>query len=316
MVSAAVGVNNKVPCGIAAPQELLQNGFDMDALARFAMRADVLGYDGLWVSEEILGGATALDPIGLLAYLAGHTAQIRLGVAVLVLSRHNPILLAKSLASLDYMSQGRLDVGIGLGHTGVEHLFGYSGERRVARFNEAVAVMKALWHEESANFAGEFWSLQGQRMWPKPVQRPHPPIWYGARAPAALKRAVAQGDAFIGAGSASTAQFAAQCDLIREHLAEAGRSAARFTISKRVFLAVDRKVERAERRLRGYFGLHYGNPDLASEVSVWGDRDHCLGQLQSIVQAGATHLVLHPVYNEFEHLDLLVEEIMPHLRRA
>lgn len=302
-----------IPCGIALPQDLLKAPTDMARVREFVVRADQLAYDSLWVTEEVLGGAPALDALTTLAYVAAATERVRLGVAVLVLSRHNPILLAKSLASLDFVSNGRLDVGVGLGHEGIETLFGYSGERRVLRFNEALAVMKALWTQPSASFDGAFWSFTEQKLWPKPVQQPHPPIWFGARSPAAVQRAARHGDAFVGAGAATTAQFAAQVALLREALAAAGRAPAPFPISKRVFIACDHKVERAERRMRGWFGVHYGNPDLADAVAVWGDRDRCVAQLQAIVDAGATHLLLNPVYNEFEHLEILATEVVPRL---
>ena len=134
-----------IPCGIAIPQDLLKEPADMARVREFVVRADQLAYDSLWMTEEVLGGAPALDAISTLAYAAAATQRVRLGVAVLVLARHNPILLAKSLASLDFMSNGRLNVGVGLGQEGIERVLGYSGERRLLRFNESLAVMKALW---------------------------------------------------------------------------------------------------------------------------------------------------------------------------
>jgi len=302
-----------IPCGIAIPQDWLDAPADMARVRAFVARADELAYDSLWVTEEVLGGAPALDPSTLLAYVAALTQRVRIGVAVMVLARHNPILLAKSLASLDFMSNGRLNVGVGLGQEGVERVLGYSGERRLLRFNEALAVMKALWSEPAASFDGVFWSFHEQKLWPRPVQQPHPPIWFGAKSTAALKRAVAQGDGFVGSGVATHEHFATQIAVLHEHLAAAGKSPAAFPISKRIYIAVDRKEERAARRLRGWFGIHYGNPDLADQVAVWGDAARCAEQLQQHVAAGATHLLLNPVYNEAEHLEVLAAEVMPQL---
>jgi probable F420-dependent oxidoreductase len=286
----------------------------MALIREFVTRADELAYDSLWLTEEVLGGAPALEASTLLAYVAALTQRVRIGVAVMVLARHNPILLAKTLASLDFMSNGRLNVGVGLGQEGVERVLGYSGERRLLRFNEALAVMKALWTQPAASFDGVFWSFTEQKLWPRPVQQPYPPIWFGAKSTAALKRTVEQGDGFVGSGVVTPAQFAAQVALLHEHLAAAGRSPATFPISKRVYIAVDHKAERAERRLRGWFSLHYGNPDLIETVAVWGDPDRCVAQLQALVHAGATHLLLNPVYNEMEHMEVLAEEIMPRLQ--
>ena len=303
-----------IPCGIAIPQDLLKEPADMARVREFVVRADQLAYDSLWMTEEVLGGAPALDAISTLAYAAAATQRVRLGVAVLVLARHNPILLAKSLASLDFMSNGRLNIGVGLGQEGIERVLGYSGERRLLRFNEALAVMKALWTQPAASFDGVFWSFTEQKLWPKPVQQPHPPIWFGAKSTVALKRAVEQGNGFVGSGVATRDHFATQVAVLHEHRAATGRTPAEFPISKRVYIAVDHKVERAERRMRGWFGLHYGNPELADAVAVWGDRDRCVAQLQALVDAGATHLLLNPVYNELEHLEVLAAEVVPHLR--
>jgi len=303
-----------IACGIAIPQNFTNGPADMALVRQFVARAEQLPYDSLWVTEEVLGGAPALDASTLLAYVAAQTTRIRIGAAVMVLARHNPIMLAKTLASLDFMSHGRLNIGVGLGQAGSEQVLGYSGERRLLRFNEALAVMKALWTQPAASFDGVFWSFTGQRLWPPPVQQPHPPIWFGAKSTAALSRAVAQGDGFVGSGVATTAHFSAQVAVLHTHLAAAGRTTAAFPISKRVYIACDRKPERPLRRLRGWFGVHYGDPELADGAAVWGDRDACIEQLQRIVDAGATHLLLHPVYDELTQLEILAAEIAPQLQ--
>src|SRR6266511_5840637 len=99
--------------------------------------------------------------------------------------------------------------------------------------------MKALWTQAEIKFHGRFWQLDGAAMEPKPFQKPHPPIWFGANHPAALRRAVRHGDGFFGAGSSTTTQFAEQVPIVRQALAEAGRDTAGFGIAKRVYIAVD-----------------------------------------------------------------------------
>ena len=117
----------------------------------------------------------------------------------------------------------------------------------------------------------------------------------------------------MGAGSSSIEDFINQSGLIRQYLEEEGRDPETFNISKRVYLAIDPDHEGAEKRLREWFGYFYGKPDMASRVSIWGTRDECLDKLGVLVQAGAKHLVLNPVYNVMEHLELLAEEIVPNL---
>jgi probable F420-dependent oxidoreductase len=301
------------PCGINIPQDLLGQSAGMQPIRKFVTRAEALGYDSLWVTESIIGKTLVLEPVTFLSYVAALTEKIRLGVAVMLLTLRNPVQLAKSLATLDLMSNGRLDPGFGIGGYRPEEIFGYSSEHRVRRFEEALQVMKALWTQSEASFSGAYWNFEGVSIRPKPVQQPHPPIWFGARVPAALRRASRYGDAFIGAGSSSIEDFITQSGLIRQYLGEEGRDPETFNISKRVYLAIDPDHEGAEKRLREWFGHFYGKPDMAPRVSIWGSRDECLDKLGVLVQAGAKHLVLNPVYNVMEHLELLAEEIVPYL---
>jgi alkanesulfonate monooxygenase SsuD/methylene tetrahydromethanopterin reductase-like flavin-dependent oxidoreductase (luciferase family) len=222
--------------------------------------------------------------------------------------------LAKSLATVDQLSGGRLDVGIGLGgNPGVYPAYGISAARRVARFNEGLRLMRALWTEPRVTFAGEFWRLENASMEPKPVQRPHPPLWLGAHHPDALHRAVAAGAGFMGAGSASTATFAREVEQLRGFLVAAGRDPASVDIGKRVYVAVDADRERAGRRLADWFGAFYGRPALAAEVSVWGSAEQCAEGLRAVVAAGARLLMVNPVYDELEQLEALAAEVVPRL---
>jgi len=304
--------NKHTPCGIGIPQDLIIQSGSMEPVRAFVQRAEALDFDSLWIPESIVGKST-LEPVSFLSYVAALTDRLRLGVAVILLTLRNPVQLAKSLVTLDVMSRGRLEVGFGIGGHVPEEIFGYSGEGRVRRFEEAVEVIKTLWTEDEASHSGTFWNFENIFLGPKPVQQPHPPIWFGARVPAALKRAVKYGDGWMGAGSSSSEDFASQYSLIQQYLEEVGRDPAAFKISKRVYIAVDNDRAGAEQRLRDWFGGFYRNPDMASRVSIWGSRDECLDKLAALVQAGAQHLLLDPVYNHMEHLEMLSEEIVPHL---
>jgi alkanesulfonate monooxygenase SsuD/methylene tetrahydromethanopterin reductase-like flavin-dependent oxidoreductase (luciferase family) len=222
--------------------------------------------------------------------------------------------LAKSLATLDQLSGGRLDVGIGLGgNPKIYPAFGISPARRVARFNEGLRLMRALWTEPRVTFAGEFWQLENAALEPKPVQRPHPPLWVGAHHPEAFRRSVAWATGFMGAGSATTATFAKEVALLRTLLREAGREPASMTIGKRVYVAVDRDRDRAGRRLAEYFGGFYGRAELAAEVSVWGPADQVVAGIRDVMAAGAELVMLNPVFDEVEQLERLAAEVVPRL---
>ena len=301
-------VTRGVGLGIAIPQTFPASAIDPIRIRAFLTRAETLGFESAWVVEQILGRIPSLEPVTLLTYAAGVTQRIRLGSAVLLTALRSPVHLAKSLASLDHLSGGRLDVGVGLGgNPRIYPAFGLSADRRAARFAEGIRVMKQLWTEPRVNFRGEFWQLDNAAMEPKPVQRPHPPIWFGAHHPDALRRTVELGDAFMGAGSLGTAGFAQEVQTLRGLLADAGRDPARFPIGKRVYLAMDRDRARAGKRLAEWFGAFYGRPDMAEQVSVWGDEQACVDGLGEVIAAGARFLLLNPVFDEAEQLERLAE---------
>jgi probable F420-dependent oxidoreductase len=301
------------PCGIGIPQDFIDRPVHMQLIQSFVQKAEALGYDSLWVQEQIVGDVPILEPVTLLTYVAALTSGVRLGTSVMLTVLRNPVQLAKSLSSLDRMSQGRLTVGVGIGGHVPESIFGYPSEHRVRRFVEGLQVMKALWTESKATFTGTFWQFKDVSMEPKPVQQPHPPVWFGARQAPALKRAVQHGDGWMGAGSSSTADFVQQYGLLQRFLEDARRDPATFAVSKRVYLAVDTDRHRAEQRLRTWFGVRYKNANMAARVAVWGSTAECLDKLGEIVKAGAQHLMLNPVFDELEHVELLAQEIVPHL---
>ena len=301
-----IGKNLAANRGIAIPQVFPHEPVDMDLIRTYVEKADTYGYHSLWVQEQIIGSSANLEPISLLCYVAAITRHIRLGTAVAVATTRNPVHLAKQFSTLDQMSGGRVIVGIALG--GCPHqyrLLGGTEERRVRHFLEGLEVMKALWERPRSDFSGHFWKLDGVAMEPKPVQRPHPPIWFGGRHPDALRRAVKYAEGWISAGSSSTEEFKSHVTIIREALEGSGRDPSTFAISKRVYLALDDDADRAERRLREWFGHHYGNANLAPRVSIWGGETRCEEGLQEVVDAGAQMLVLNPVFDHHEHLEAL-----------
>jgi probable F420-dependent oxidoreductase len=312
-----MAVGKTIRCGVAVPQDLINGPIDIPSLHAYLSRAEALGYESAWVQEQIVGTVPTLEPVTLLTYAAGLTRRLRLGTSVMLTVLRNPIQLAKSLTSLDYLSEGRLIVGVGIGNQRPEDAaFGIPLQRRVRRFVEGIEVMKALWTQPTVQHAGEFWQLAGLSQEPKPVQKPHPPLWFGAREPAALRRAVRLGDGWMGAGTSSSADFKAQAQAIRGFLDEAKRDPATFTISKRVYLAIDHNKARAEERLRHWFGIRYRNAEMAARVAVWGSANECRDRLVEIVSAGAEHLLLNSAFDHMEHLELLAKEIVPHLAEA
>jgi len=306
---------NAVPCGIALPQIFVNEPVNLDLVNSFATAAEALGYDSLWVQERIIGGTNALEPFMLLSYVAGITNTVRLGTSVIIITTRNPILMAKQVSTLDHVSRGRLTVGLALGgRPNQYHLLDAPTEHRVGHFVESLEVMKALWTRPRVDYNGRFWKLEGEEMMPRPIQKPHPPVWFGGRHPDALIRAARYGDGWMGAGSTTTAQFREHVPIVQQALEANGKDPALFPISKRVYVAIDDDEVRAEQRLRDWFGRHYGNADLGSSVSVWGSVSRVVEGLSQVVDAGARMLMLNPAFDQMHHLETLHRDVIPQLR--
>lgn len=307
-------MNSRLTLGVAIPQTFPDGRVDPRGIRDFLQRAEALGFHSAWVVEHMFGTIPALAPVELLTYAAAVTERLRLGAAVLLTALRTPVHTAKSLATLDQLSGGRLIVGVGLGgNPKIYPAFGLTASRRAARFAEGLRLMKRLWTEPAVTADGEFYRLENASLQPRPLQTPHPPLWFGGHHPLALRRAVELGDGFIGAGSASTATFAEQMKVLRALLAERGRDSSAFPIGKRVYLAIDRDRARAGKRLAEWFGAFYGRPALAEEVSVWGDVDTCVEGLRAVAAAGAGFLMLNPVFDEAEQLERIAADLAPRL---
>lgn len=296
---------------ISIPQYVPADGFDPAAFRAHLARAEALGFESGWAQEQVLGSARTLSPREVLTYAAAWTDSLRLGCAVFVTTLHNSVHLAKSLSSLDCLSRGRLEVGVGTGGRGRPlAAFGIDGSALVARFNEGLALMKACWTEAEINFDGRFWQLHGASMEPKPVQKPYPPIWVGGNHPAALRRAVRVGDGFFGAGSQTTAQFTEQVQVIRRELSEQGRDPATFQIAKRVYIHVDDDPAVARGRIADALAHHYGRGGLEA-VAVAGPPEACVEGLREVAAAGAELILLNPLVDDERQMERLAGEVAP-----
>jgi alkanesulfonate monooxygenase SsuD/methylene tetrahydromethanopterin reductase-like flavin-dependent oxidoreductase (luciferase family) len=236
-----------------------------------------------------------------------------LGCAVFVAPTHNPVHLAKSISTLDQLSRGRLEVGLGIGGVGRLAAFGINPEDGlVARFVEEIHVMKALWTEGEATFQGRFWQLDHAPMEPKPFQKPYPPLWLGGSHPAALRRAVRHGDGFFGAGSSTTAAFREQIRTVRTVLDETRRDPATFGIAKRIYIAVDDDPERARRRMSEALITFYGAfGEALLPVAITGPPADCAAGVQEVAEAGAERILLNPLFDIAEQMERLAAEVIP-----
>ena len=228
--------------GISLPQ--LGPQASPDNLIRVATRAEELGYDSVWVLERLLwplnpqeqyppapdgklpvAYQNVLDPLETLTFVGAHTTKIRLGTSVLVLPYHTPIQLARRISTLDVLSGGRVEVGIGAGWSRDEfEAAGTPFERRGARVDEFLQALIDLWTKDPLAFKGEFYSIPESMVGPKPVQKPHPPIYIAGFGDFTLKRAVRFGAGWNPAGISSFEALEASIKLLNEIAARGGRA--------------------------------------------------------------------------------------------
>ena len=170
-----------------------------------AVRAEKLGYDSVWVSDHVVVphanvvnfGETIFDPLVTLAVIAGATRRVRLGTTVLIVPYRNAVVTAKMVSSLDALSGGRVVLGIGAGWVAAESaMLGVPFAERGAMTDEHLEAMRELWTSAAPSFSGKYTQFSGLVFEPKPVQKPHPPIWVGGHSRAALRRAVEFGAAW------------------------------------------------------------------------------------------------------------------------
>ena len=196
--------------------------------------------------------------------------------------------------------------------------FGVARETFVGYFTEGLELMKQAWSDEPrVSFHGRFRVVDDLPIQPKPVQRPHPPIWFGANAPAALARAVRHGDGFLGAGSSTTESFAAAVQVVRRELDEQGRDATRFRIGKRVYLMVDDDSARARERVIAGLRRIYGEMAGIEAVPVSGTPDEVAAGLRKVIDAGAQMILCNPVgetvAEDREQMERIAAEVLPQL---
>ncbi len=299
-----MALKDRIALGMSLPHRS-PDPIDMPAVREVAQRAEALGFRDLWVTENAVDHVFSFDPLMVLTYAAALTTTIRLGVAVIVLPIQSPIHVAHRVATLDYVSNGRAILGVGLGRDHHYAEFQVDREHRVRRFREGVELIKALWTEPKVDYRGSIFRLEGGTMALKPVQKPHPPIWLGGDHPDAVRRAATLADGWMGAGGSSTASFSRSVPILRAELEKAGRDPATFPISKRVFLSVHERADVARAELHRWFGTVYRNPAGTDASGVHGTPEQVRERLEELVALGANHLLLNPVGRYAEQVDAL-----------
>lgn len=212
-------------------------------LVGLASEAEGLGFDSVWVSHHLLnldyiaerlGTKPYYDPLTVLTWVASSTERIRLGTSVLVLPLLEPMALSKQLATIDIMSGGRLDVGVGVGGMRAEiEALGFDLATRGTYTDESIEVMKALWTGEAVSYAGRHFSFSGALASPAPLQAPHPPLLVGGSSDRSLRRAARYGDGWH-ASMLLPEQMAPRLERLDEELEAVGRTRGDLSLSVRL----------------------------------------------------------------------------------
>ncbi|MEE8518509.1 MAG: LLM class flavin-dependent oxidoreductase [Dehalococcoidia bacterium] len=284
--------------GVPSPEEL----------AAYAVDAEQGGFDSVWVEDRLLhDDVEMLEAVATLTFVAAHTTRVKLGTSVLLVNLRNPLALAKSLSTLDYLSGGRLIVGASLGGRPNEYeAAGVPMRTRVSRLASSVRFMRTVWGEEESE------PISGSMM-PRPVQR-RIPIWLGGRVEAALERVATFGDGWLASSTTTAEAFRNGWATIVERATAAGRDPEELMPAKFCYIHVDDSKERALSLLETMLPRYYGGPYDAAKLAIYGSPGRCVEQARELLDAGVRSLIFATVTSDRGQLARLAEDVLPALR--
>jgi probable F420-dependent oxidoreductase len=282
----------KVRIGLAIGQWPIKDA-QAGAILDLVDSLEALEVDSLWMSDRLVSSQLILEPITFLSHIAGRLRKMKLGTSTLVLPTRNPIVLAKELATLDFLSHGRLFPAIGLGGDESKDLqaIGVNTKERAGRTDEMIVLMRRLWSEENVTFKGRFFSVQDTTIMPRPWQKNGLPIWIGGRSQAALRRTGRLGDGWL-VSSVSPEEVQSGIETIRAHAAEAGRHVPEdhYGVLIPFYFADSAEIalEIAGPSIRPRADLPIG------AFTAFGNPAQVRAKIEAYIAAGATKFVLRP----------------------
>jgi probable F420-dependent oxidoreductase len=287
----------------------------LDEFTSFFRRSEELGFHSLWVIDRVFHNVNILEPLTLLTCAAAVTSRIRLGTSVLLFVLRNPVLVAKTTATLDYLSGGRLTLGISLG--GRDNEFGPMGvpvKRRVSRFEEGLAVMRKLWAEENVTFHGRHYQMDNVNVSPKPVQKPGIPIIMGGSADAVLKRSAEAGEGWVAGGAASADAFRDAWQKVRGYAQAAGKNPNALDSGKLMYISVGGDRARCKEELQTFTHAYYGPRYDVENNCAFGRPEECAAKIQGYIDAGAKTIILGPTWPDPQKITRVAREVVPLLK--
>ena len=295
-----------------------QGGEDPDYLRQLVAVGDQHGYDSIWLSDRIVSDRFSLEPIVALSMVAALSPAMKFGTSVLALPLRNPVVLAKQIATLDFLSQGRMLPAVGLGQEEPEEYeaCGVTMEHRGPRTEEAIRLMRRLWEEDDVTHEGEFFTCHNVTVTPKPCFKPSPPVWIGGRSHAAARRVGRVGDGWM-VSSATPEEISEGRDIVfstaEEHQREIEDDHIGVILGYYISPDASSNIEDTVSKAHNYVTRH--RPDVHfTEYSALGSAEKVAEAIHRYVEAGAYKFVVRPLCpaeETVEQLAILGSEVLP-----
>jgi probable F420-dependent oxidoreductase len=296
---------------------------DAAGLVEYGVKMEQMGFDSIWVWDHVLLGVQPNFPIieslTLLTAIAARTKKIKLGTGILVLPMRNPVILAKQLGSMDLLSNGRLIMGMAAGWYRREFdAVGVPFEKRGKIMDENLDILKRFWTEDMVK--GEWMShkIPAGVMYPKPVQKPHPPLLIGGYVDRVLKRAAVTGDGWL-TYFYRPDSFATSWAKIRDFAKEGGKDPDTLLNASQLPIRIGKSRAAVESEMMEWLGKEW---DYASwsestkDSAILGTVDECVEQLKAHLAVGVQKLIFVPYRYEMEQIEIIAREIIPRLKNA
>jgi probable F420-dependent oxidoreductase len=295
-----------------------QGGDNPDFLRQLVELGDRYGYDSIWLSDRIVSDRFSLEPLIALSMVAAYSDRMKFGTSVLALPLRNPVVLAKQIATLDYLSRGRFFPAVGLGQEdpGEYEACGVPKGDRAQRTDEAIALMRRLWEEERVTHEGKFFTCHDASITPKPFLKPSPPIWIGGRTPAAARRVGRVGDGWLVSG-ATPQEVREGRKIVFDTADQCQREIEDDHIGVLLGYYISDDYEQAATKAHQYVTRH--RPDVHfTEYSALGTTEQVAEVISRYLDAGAFKFAVRPLCpgdESMEQLEIMGEEILPRFHK-
>ncbi len=285
-----------------------------DFLRQLVEVGDRYGYDSIWLSDRIVSDRFSLEPMIALSMVAAYSDRMKFGTSVLALPLRNPVVLAKQIATLDYLSRGRFFPAVGLGQEDPAEYeaCGVPKGDRAQRTDEAIVLMRRLWEEEDVTFEGKFFNCHNVNITPKPFLQPSPPVWIGGRTPAAARRVGRVGDGWLVSG-ATPKEVREGREIVFDTADQCQREIEEDHIGVLLGYYISDDYEQAATKAHQYVTRH--RPDVTfTEYSALGTPEQVAEIIKRYLDAGAYKFAVRPLCagdESMEQLEIMGEEILP-----